>query len=179
MADVNILAPFILSFEGGFSDHVADRGGATNKGVTISTWRRCGYDKDGDGVVGVSDLRLISDEEVIAQVLKPHYWDRCRADEISDQSLANILVDWVWASGVWGIRFTQRILRVVDDGVVGDVTLRAINSADPESLFAQIKSRREWHFRSIVAADPSQQVFLRGWLRRLGNIQYGRLICSE
>ena len=42
MADINILAQFILSFEGGFSNHPADKGGATNKGVTIATWRQVG-----------------------------------------------------------------------------------------------------------------------------------------
>lgn len=31
--------PFILRWEGGFSDHPADRGGATNKGVTLSTFQ--------------------------------------------------------------------------------------------------------------------------------------------
>ena len=31
------LAPFILSFEGGFVNDKDDHGGTTNKGVTIST----------------------------------------------------------------------------------------------------------------------------------------------
>ena len=47
MADIKILSPFILSFEGGFVNHPNDKGGATNKGVTIATWKKQGYDKDG------------------------------------------------------------------------------------------------------------------------------------
>ncbi|MFI3283258.1 MAG: glycosyl hydrolase 108 family protein [Rikenellaceae bacterium] len=175
MASVDILAPFILSFEGGYVDHPCDRGGATNKGVTISTWRACGYDKTGDGVVDSCDLKLLSDTEVIQRVLKPHYWDRCQGDEIEDQSVANILVDWVWASGVWGIKHTQRILGVESDGVIGERSLRQINCRDAHDLFDKIKSRREQHFRSIVERDPSQSIFLRGWLRRLGSIKYGAL----
>ena len=35
MADVKILAPFIIKWEGGFVNHPNDPGGATNKGVTI------------------------------------------------------------------------------------------------------------------------------------------------
>src|SRR3712207_7646428 len=46
MANVKILLPFILKWEGGFVNDPADSGGATNKGVTIATWKRCGYDKD-------------------------------------------------------------------------------------------------------------------------------------
>ena len=71
MAKVDILLPFILSFEGGFSNHPADKGGATNKGVTIATWRQVGYDKDGDGDIDVNDLRLITDKEPLESRLHP------------------------------------------------------------------------------------------------------------
>ncbi len=178
MANIKILAPFILSFEGGFVDHPADRGGATNKGVTLRTWQNFGYDKTDDGMVDSLDLCSLSDEEVVDVILRPHYWDRCRADEIADQSIANILVDWVWASGVWGIKHTQRILGVAADGVVGEITLRTINAHPPRELFDKIKSRRWQHFTSIAEQDPSQSVFLRGWLRRLDSIKYGRLVCN-
>lgn len=49
MAKIDILAPFILSFEGGYVNDPHDKGGATNKGVTIAVWRKYGYDKNGDG----------------------------------------------------------------------------------------------------------------------------------
>ena len=49
MANVYKLAPWILKWEGGFVNDPADLGGATNMGVTIGTWKSCGYDKDGDG----------------------------------------------------------------------------------------------------------------------------------
>ena len=59
MAKIEPLAKFILSFEGGFVNDPKDHGGATNKGVTIGTWRQQGYDKNGDGRIDVKDLRLI------------------------------------------------------------------------------------------------------------------------
>ncbi len=65
MADVKILAPFILKWEGGFVDDPVDRGGATNKGVTIATWRQVGYDKDGDGDIDVDDLRLLTQDDAV------------------------------------------------------------------------------------------------------------------
>jgi len=37
MANFETFAAKILALEGGFSDHPADRGGATNMGVTLAT----------------------------------------------------------------------------------------------------------------------------------------------
>ena len=117
MADVKNLAPFILKWEGGFVNDPDDLGGATNMGVTIGTWKSCGYDKDGDGDIDVDDLHLLTREDVVNRVLKPHYWDRWKADLVKSQSVANILVDWVWASGAHGIKIPQKLLGVTVDGV--------------------------------------------------------------
>ena len=37
--------PRILKWEGGYVNHPADPGGATNRGVTIGTLRKLGIDK--------------------------------------------------------------------------------------------------------------------------------------
>lgn len=174
MADVNKLAPIILKWEGGYVNHPNDKGGPTNKGVTIATWRKVGYDKDGDGDIDVDDLKLLTNEDVVNRVLKPHYWDKWKADQIKNQSVANLVVDWVWGSGSWGIKFPQRILDVKDDGIVGAKTLAAINEyPDHSELFKKLWLRRKQHFEDIVKADPSQKVFLKGWLNRLNDFKFG------
>lgn len=180
MANIKILAPFILSFEGGFVNDPADAGGATNKGVTLATWRKVGYDKDGDGDIDVNDLKLISDDDAINVTLKPHYWDKIRASEIKDQSIANILADWAWGSGpVTAAKQIQRIVGVTADGIVGAKTLAAINAKEPKSLFNRIKAERERFFKACVANRPANAKFLRGWLRRLDSINYGYLVCNN
>lgn len=175
MAKIDVLAPFILSFEGGFVNNPNDKGKETNKGVTIAIWRKVGYDKDGDGDIDVDDLKLITDQEAVDAVLRPHYWNRWKADQIKSQSLANILVDWVWGSGAHGIKIPQQLLGVQADGIVGPKTLAALNEQKPEAFFNLIKNRREQFFNTIVKKDPTQKVFLKGWLRRLNSINFGYL----
>lgn len=171
MAKVELLTPKILKWEGGFVNDPLDQGGATNKGVTLSTWRQCGYDKDGDGDIDVDDIKLLTVSDATI-VLKKYYWDRWQADKIKNQSIADILVDWVWGSGKWGIIIPQRILGLKEDGVVGPKTLATVNGAEQKVLFETIWKEREAFLRRIVARDPRQKKFLNGWLNRLKDYKY-------
>lgn len=170
MADISKLAPIILKWEGGFVNDPVDKGGATNMGITIATWRQVGYDKDGDGDIDVQDMKIL-DKKDFERVLRI-YWDRWKADKINNQSLANILVDWVWGSGAWGIKIPQRILNVAQDGIVGKGTLAAVNSADPQKLFNQLYAARVNFLDGIVVRNPSQKRFIKGWKNRLADFKF-------
>lgn len=173
MANVNDLAPFILKWEGGFVNDPKDRGGATNMGVTLNTWKSVGYDKNGDKKIDVKDLKLLSKEDVVKKVLKPYYWDKWRADEINNQSIANILVDWVYTSGKYGITKVQAMLNLKPDGVVGNKTLSAINDyPNQRQLFQRIKNERLAFIDRIVKNNPSQRRFLKGWKNRVNAFKY-------
>lgn len=172
MADVNRFAPFILKWEGKFVDDPDDLGGATNMGVTIATWRQVGYDKDGDGDIDVDDLKLLTRADVVNRVLKPHYWDRWKADQIKNQSVANILVDWVWGSGAYGIKIPQQVLGVAIDGIVGPKTIAAINAQDSEVLFRRIVEERKAFLDRICISRPRNKKFKKGWLNRLNDLKF-------
>ena len=171
MADINKLVPLIFKWEGNWSDNKNDKGGTTNMGITLSTWRSQGYDKNHDGKIDVNDLKLVTRQDVI-NLLKKNYWDRWHADSIENQSIANLLVDWVWNSGVHGIKIPQRVLKVIPDGVVGNKTLSTINKANQEKLFDSLKQARREFFIQIARNDKSQLVFLKGWLNRLNDFKF-------
>ena len=171
MASAEILKPFILSWEGGYVNHPNDKGGPTNKGITIGTFRSVYGSKK-----TVDDLKNLTDVQWL-YIFEKKYWNRWQASQINSQAIANLLVDWVWGSGIWGIKYAQRILGVVDDGIVGPKTLAALNSQESSTLFAKLWKRRKEHFEAC-AKKPGQSIFLKGWMNRLNGIKYNRLICN-
>lgn len=172
MAKAEILVPFILSWEGGFVNDPDDRGGATNKGVTLATFRQVfGRSKT------VEDLKRMTDEQWMT-VFRKYYWDLWKADQIQNQSVANLLVDWVWLSGRYGITIPQALLGVKVDGVVGPKTIAALNSFEggQDSLFRHIWSDRRAYIERI--AKGKKLKYKRGWMNRLNGIKWHRLVCS-
>ena len=170
MASSSKLVPFILQWEGGFVNDPLDLGGATNKGITIGTFTE--YKKrKGLKAPTVQDLKNISNEDW-HEVFKGLYWDRWKADEIKNQSVANILVDWVWASGSHGIRRPLRLLGVTADGVVGSKTIAALNAKNPAELFRMIKADRIKFIDEICEKRPANNRFKKGWLNRINAIRY-------
>ena len=171
MANIEILKPFIRSWEGGFCNIPGDRGGATNKGVTIATFRSVfGKDKT------VDDLKRMTEAQWTF-IFRRYYWDKWQADNINSQSIANLLVDWYWTSGSYGIKIPQYMLGVGVDGIVGPKTLAAINGYPNEKeLFNDLWRNRYGFFERIGV--KTQKKFLAGWLRRLDGIKYGKLICN-
>ena len=170
MADPKKLMPFILKWEGGFVDDPDDLGGATNKGITIGTYGEYRKRK-GLPAPTVQDLKNLTEKEWY-EVFKTMYWDRWRADEIKNQSVANILVDWVWASGVHGIKRPQTILGVVPDGIVGAKTIAALNAAYPDRVFEAMKADRAKFIDEICKARPKNEKYRKGWMNRINAISY-------
>lgn len=171
MADVNKLVPHILKWEGGFVNDPDDLGGATNKGVTFKTYKLY-RNRKGLPIPSVGDLKRLSNDE-FTDILKTMFWDACRADNIQSQSVANAIVDWAWHSGTTtAAKEIQRVLEVKADGIIGNITLSAINSQSPLPLFGKIKAARVKYIERICKSRPENQKYYRGWMNRINDLQY-------
>ena len=93
-------------------------------------------------------------------------------DQIHSQSLANILVDWVWASGSNGIKIPQRLLQVQCDGIVGKVTLATLNSVNAQEFFNVLKEARLQFIDDLCRKNPSQEVFRKGLVNRINDLKF-------
>lgn len=170
MADYKKLIPFIQKWEGGWSDDPVDKGGATMCGVTLLTYADyCRKIKKPQPKT--TDLKNITKDEWDI-IYKTMFWDRWKADDIENQNVANMLVDWVWCSGKYGITYPQRIVNIPPDGYAGPKTLHAINEAHPVALFAELKKSRLLFVEQIVLSNPTQQKFLNGWKNRINDLIY-------
>ena len=114
---------------------------------------------------------MITPEDVF-NIFKKYYWDRYQADFIHNQSIANICVDWVWASGRAGITRVQQLLQIKVDGIVGPQTVASINLANQRQLFEAIKADRIRFIEEICEKNPSQLVFRKGWLNRINDFKF-------
>lgn len=164
MADYKQLKPIVLKYEGGYAGNI-DGMTCTMKGVTLATFRKYfGKNKT------CKDLKNITDWQW-DYIFKYGFWDKWQADSIQSQAIANLVVDWTWASGIYGIKYPQQVLGVKADGIVGAKTLAAINEhPNKEELFNQLWEKRERHFRNIAVGNKAK--FLKGWLNRLNAFKW-------
>lgn len=164
MADYKKLKPFILKWEGGYAGNI-DGASCTMKGITLATFRAY-YGKNKN----CKDLKNITDSQW-DMIFIDKFWDRWLANNINSQSIANLLVDWLWNCGKYGITYPQKVLGVKVDGVVGSKTIEAINDyPNQEELFNKLWNSRKNYYASI--AKGSKKKFLNGWLRRLNDIKW-------
>jgi lysozyme family protein len=150
----------VLRYEGGYSNHPADPGGATMKGVTQATydaWRS----KHG---LSHQSVRSISQDE-IEQIYRRDYWDRIHGDTLPS-GLDLCVFDFAVNSGPSrAIRALQKVLGVRVDGVIGPQTLAAAN-AHPKSCGELCDTRL-----SFMRGLKTWPVFGKGWGDRVADVK--------
>ena len=172
MAKFENFAGKLLRLEGGYVNHPLDKGGPTKYGVILSVWKEHGHDKDGDGDIDADDIKKLSEDDA-RYIAKKIFWDYFLADHIGNESVAEFIVDWGYNSGRKTVaKIVQRLVNVAVDGVVGIQTLRAINQADQERLFNQLKIERKVFLNNIIRRKPDQIVFYDGWMNRVNSFRF-------
>ncbi|MFT3689678.1 glycoside hydrolase family 108 protein [Paenirhodobacter sp.] len=161
------LAQILLS-EGGWSDHPADPGGATMKGITLDTYRKYhpGATK--------ADLRAIPDAEV-ARIYRAGYWDRMRGDDLP-AGLDLVAFDAAVNSGPGrAAKWLQSAVGVLADGRIGPRTIEAAQTArHPEAIARALQARK-----SFLISLSTWATFGRGWSSRLNRVEQVALTMAK
>lgn len=113
----------------------------------------------------VEDMRSLS-MSVVNEIYR-QYWDEVRASDVEDQAVAGLLFDMAVNHGPRSAsRLVQHLVGVKTDGIIGPVSIKAINESDPEDLLRRMVESRRSLYASIVARRPEALVFAKGWERR-------------
>jgi lysozyme family protein len=128
-------------------------------------------DPGGETKFGVSkrsypdlDIKSLTIEQAKA-IYKRDYWDRAHCD-----SLHPIIAFQVFDAAVNGgigqsIRFLQKAVGVADDGVIGPLTLAAIQRRETAELIARFNAER----LEFMTKLSTWEIFSKGWARRIAS----------
>lgn len=173
----------LIEREGGYSDHPADRGGATRFGVTEAVARAHGYK---------GSMRDFPREDA-RSIYRRLYWLRPRFDAVAERSarLAAELFDTGVNMGpTVAATFMQRALTalnrngkdfadLVPDGRIGERTLAALDGflkvrgerGGGTVLLRALEALQGERYLRLAERRPANEAFLYGWLaNRIGTI---------
>lgn len=151
-----------LKWEGGWSNHPHDTGGATMRGViqrVYDAWR----ERNG---LARRTVRQIEEHELQA-IYRENYWQVVHGDELPP-GLDLCVFDYGVNSGPFlAVMHLQEVLGINQDGHMGPVTITAAMAADPAETVRKLCARR----RKFVRQIKSYPTFGKGWNRRIDGIE--------
>ena len=178
--NVEELIDALIAREGGYSNHPADRGGATRYGITEAVARAHGYD---------GPMALLPRDEAAA-IYRRLYWLRPRYDQVARRCprIAAELFDTGANMGPGvATTFLQRALTalnrrgkdfpdLVPDGRVGPKTLGALDAfldlrgkGGETVLMRALEALQGERYLRLAEKRPANEAFLYGWLaNRIG-----------
>tara|TARA_R110002111_G_scaffold249679_1_gene313676 strand:+ start:5336 stop:5944 length:609 start_codon:yes stop_codon:yes gene_type:complete len=175
MASFSTYKPLLLAVEGGYQKLVNDNGNynsnmelvGTNYGISAPV-----YEKWIGRVPSEKDMRNIKKSTAL-DIMKKWYWDIIGASQISNQSIANIIVDHGVNAGVRTAGLlVQRLLvakfnqDLVIDGIIGAKTRLAINTVPAKEFHDAFLDIRKEQYAKIGGS------FYDGWISRLSSFVY-------
>lgn len=151
-----------LKYEGGYSNHPNDPGGATQRGVTqarYTTYRN-------DSGLSNRSVRLLTEDEVL-DIYRKYYWTVVKGDSLPS-GVDLCVFDYAVNSGPSrSAKHLQEILGVERDGQIGPETLKAVHRVDASTLVKALCDRRLRFVKSLRI----YKTFGRGWSRRIKGIR--------
>lgn len=150
----------VLKHEKGYSNNPRDKGGETNWGISKRSYPN----------VDIKNLTLKDAKDIYFR----DFWIPVRCGIFDNQLIATKIFDISVNMGkARAIRLLQKSVNAVFrskklkvDGKIGYKTLKAANDAVPIELLIEIRAQQAIRYTEIILRDPSQKVFLKGWMRR-------------
>jgi len=154
-----------LDHEGGFVDHPDDPGGATNFGISLR-W----YKQSIDPHATVDDIKTLSLDDA-KTLYRDHFWIDAYDRIFSEKVAAKVFDMHVNMGKKQAHLIAQRAAQacgagIEDDGVIGQLTVAAINGASEEAMMAALRATQAAFYRDLATRRPQFQSFIKGWLRR-------------
>jgi len=162
MSNFDFAINHVLKSEGGYINHPNDKGGPTNLGISIAVLSEFRGKQASE-----SDIRTltISDASII---YKKNYWDALGLDNINNRALAYLIFDQAVNRGVSSsAKQIQSCVNAIQDGKIGKDTIAKINAFnDQKRLCIDFVRKTQIFYCKIVEKQPSQGVFILGWINR-------------
>jgi len=147
----------VLQHEGGYVNHPSDPGGRTNLGVTQRVWEDyVGHPVD------EATMRSLT-REMVSPLYRKEYWDAVHGDKLpcgADYLAFDFAVN---AGSFRCVKTIQRALNITADGVIGPVTLKAIQDTNAEDFINNFSAAKESFYRGLTTFPT----FGKGWLNRV------------
>lgn len=157
----------IFGNEVGYVNDPDDNGGETMNGITRKNYPNwAGWPVVDKHKPLQHGARIPELDSLTKQFYKRTQWDVIRADAFDSQAVATFVCDWYVNSGRHAVKALQKAVGVTADGIIGGITIDAVNGYHEQDLLSKLKEARIAFYRGIVTADPSQKKFLNGWLAR-------------
>ena len=141
-----------------------DIGGATAYGITWATLKSAHK----SGIVPHDDICKLTLDEA-KQIYKSNYWDKYGWEQLEWPVCLCCLDCCINHGGFASILQRAAIAcgqSLIIDGKFGPKTFSALKACAPQTLAKNIYIQRKKYYEKIVARNPSQKVFMKGWLRR-------------
>ncbi|HGO4873703.1 TPA: glycoside hydrolase family 108 protein, partial [Klebsiella pneumoniae] len=170
------ISSVILQHEGGYVNDPNDRGGETNMGITIATWRA--YAPSDLGIEATTNTLRNMTKEQAEIIYYNHYWEPKCFCKLETIKIALMLYDWTITSGravtqVRKMLHNEYNINLVVSNTMDDDMIHCINAIeDQEQLLSRIAEVRKEYYRSltITNGEPNAQVrFLTGWINRVND----------
>lgn len=148
--------------EGGFrlTSVPGDKGGQTYAGIARTRWPMW------HGWAFV-DRGEIPPTVLVRDFYRVNFWDRIHGDDLARQGVAESLFDFsVNAGAATAIKLAQIVAGATSDGVLGPISLKAINALQVDYFRSHYALAKLARYRDIVTKDRSQVKFLLGWINR-------------